>query len=429
MVKIMPLKGLTYSKDKIADFSTVITPPNDVISEQKKEELKQKSKLNFVNLILPDGDGDKYDNSAGLFEKWKKESVFETDKEENVYVYSQSYEVGGKKYCRIGFIALIELEDLGKGVLPHENILEDDLKDRIALISTTEADFGIPFLLYDDRERIADELTVNVIMGKEPDIDFVDEEQVNHKLWKISDIDYIEKLSAEMKKYQCIIADGHHRYTSELKVRYMLNNNNAKYGLMCFVNSFNEGMIILPTNRVVSGLEDVDMRLFLERLNRYFEVDEVLNINELVKKVDDTITMIDKTTNTKNHVIGIYSNINKKGYFLRLKNRYVLNEFYPNRTDIYRKLDANILHKILIEETLGITPEQQRKREHIDFVKGNIETMEKMKDKNMQFGFFVKPPLLREVFLTARADETMPMKSTYFYPKVFSGLVVYDFGE
>lgn len=430
MVEIRALKGLTYNKKKINDFFKVITPPHDVISKEMKEKFKEKSQYNFVNLELPDGDGDKYKNASELFKRWQEENIFKVDKKKTIYVYSHSYYANGKRFSRLGFIALIKLEELGKGVLPHEKILEKDLKDRIELISATKANFGIPFLLYDDREKITDELTKKEIIGKEPFIDFTDEQGVNHKLWKISNKDYIQKLSDEMKKYQCIIADGHHRYTAELKVKGMFNDiKEAKCGLMCFVNSFNEGMVILSTNRVVFGLENIDIDNFLEQIKKYFEVEEVEDINELVRKVENTKIMIDKTINLKNHVLGVYCNINKKSYFLRLKDKNILDNYISEKTDIYKKLDVNILHKIILEEILGITEEQQKKRQHIDFIVGNEETIEKMKDEKFQFAFFLNPPLMREVFLIARANETTPMKATHFYPKVFSGLVLYKFEQ
>lgn len=429
MVKIKALNGLTYSKGKINDFSKVITPPNDVISKEEKEEFKNKSKYNFVNLILPNGNGDKYKNAFNLFNEWQQKNILETDKEKTVYIYSHSYSANGKTFNRLGFIALLKLEGLGKGVLPHEKSSEKELKDRVALISTTKADFGIPFLLYDDRAKITDELIKAEIEGKEPYMDFIDGQEVNHKLWKTTDSGFFKKLSVEMEKHQCIIADGHHRYISELRVWGMLKNiKDAEYGLMCFVNSFNSGMVILPTNRIVFGLKNSDISTFLEQLKKYFEVEEIKNIEDVTKKVESTEIMIDKKINLKNHVIGVYSNINKKGYFLKLKNNDILDKFFPDKTNIYRKLDVNILHKIIIEEILGVPEEQQRTREYVDFIKGNEETIEKMKDESIQFAFFINPPLMREVFLTARANETMPMKSTYFFPKVFSGLVTYKFG-
>ena len=202
-----------------------------------------------------------------------------------------------------------------------------------------------------------------------------------------------------------------------------------KYGLMCFVNSFNDGMVILPTNRIIFGLENIDMAFVLNQLRRYFYVEEIREIKELAKKVEDTDVLVDKNRNLKNHVFGVYSNITKKGYLLRLKEDGILNETFSGKTDIYKKLDVNILHKVIIDQILGITEEQQKNKEHIDFIKGNEETIERMSDETNQLCFFVNPPLMREVFLTARAGEVMPQKATYFFPKVYSGLVIYKFEE
>jgi uncharacterized protein (DUF1015 family) len=427
MVSIKAFRGITYNKDKVKDFSKVITPPNDVISKEGKESFKNKSPYNFVNLILPGEEGNKFEIAAELLQKWQQEGVLSQDEKETIYIYSESYLVDGKEVGRIGFISLIELEDLGKGVLPHEKILEKDLKNRISLISTTKAHFGIPFVLYDDKEKIIDALIASEISGKEPYMEFIDGSSVTHKLWKTSGQEFIDKVQGEMNKYQCIIADGHHRYTSALKVKEALGIDEAGYAPICFVNSFNEGMVILPTNRVVFGLENVDMNSFIDKLKEYFEIEEIKDVSELVDKVSGTEILIDKETNLKNHVFGVYSNLDKKSYFLRLKDSNVLDSILPNDTDIYKKLDVNILHKIIIEKILGIFEEKQTNRENIDFVKGNKETVKRMEDHEMQFAFFVNPPLMREVFLTARANETMPQKSTYFYPKVFSGLVVYKF--
>jgi uncharacterized protein (DUF1015 family) len=196
--------------------------------------------------------------------------------------------------------------------------------------------------------------------------------------------------------------------------------------LLCFVNSFNEGTLILPTNRVIFGLDNLDINEILNKLEQHFKVEEVAK-DQLIRKMDAVEVIIDKSINLKNHVFGVYCNLNKKAYFLTLKNNLVLKDRLPDKTDIYQKLDITILHNLIIEGILGITEEQQKRREHIDFVKGNEETWEKIEENNLQFAFFVKPPLMREVFLIARAGETTPQKTTCFYPKVFSGLVVYDF--
>ena len=134
--------------------------------------------------------------------------------------------------------------------------------------------------------------------------------------------------------------------------------------------------------------------------------------------------MLDKTTNLKNHVFGMYCYLNKKPYFLKLKNNDILDEYYPKDTDVYKKLDINILHKIVFENVLGISEDDQYRGTNIEYTKGSKRALHKLEDKKYQFAFFLNAPLMREIFLTARANETMPQKSTYFYPKVYSGLVI-----
>ena len=427
MAQIRGFKGWLYNKEKIKDFSKVITPPNDVISEKERIEFA-KDKFNFVHLILPQGDGDKYENASKLFKRWKEEGILVRDKDDTIYVYSQSFSFMGKEFSRLGFIALMKLEELGKGMLAHEKVLEKDLNDRISLISTTRSNLEIPFILYDDRQKVIDEVIKNSIRDKHPHIKFTDHKGVTHILWKVTDLQVCNKLSDEMAKYQCVIADGHHRYTSNLKVREMLKSEGANFTLLCFINSFNEGTLIMPTNRVIFGLDDPDINEILNKLKRNFEIEEV-GKDQLIRKIDAVEVMIDKTINLKNHVFGVYCNLNKKAYFLTLRNNAVLEHRLADKTDIYRKLDITILHKLIIEDILGITEEQQKRREHIDFVRGNEETWQTIEENDLQFAFFVKPPLMREVFLIARAGETTPQKTTCFYPKVFSGLVVYDFED
>lgn len=425
MVSIFPLNGWFYGEEHVNDFSKVITPPNDVISSAKKEDFKRKSPFNFVRLILPDGGSDKYENAAKLLQEWISKRIIIRDEEKAIYIYAQTCILGGKEVRRTGFISLLYLEDFGRGVLPHEKILEKDLQDRIMLASAVKADLEIPFFLYDDRERKIDSLIEPEIKGKTPNIDFRDDDCVRHQLWKITNLSFLQNVQEEMDGHQCIVADGHHRYTSELKVRDILNVPGAAFGLVCFVNSFNEGTVILPTNRIVFSLTGLDVNQLLERLREIFVIEKVGEANALAKRVRSTPIMIDKANNLKNHVFGMYDNINRIGYLLKLKDSSILTAAFPNGTDVYCKIDINILHKAVIEGVLGITGEQQKNRENIDFIKGDEETIRKLVNPEVQLAFFVNPPLLREVFLTARAGEIMPQKSTYFYPKVFSGLVLY----
>ncbi len=430
MVEIKPFKGFKYNKEKIKDFSLVITPPYDVINEKEKEEFYNFSEYNTVRLILgkekPGDNGEnKYTRSANYFKNWQKKEILEKDKEDSIYTYSQTFNYNEKTFTRISFVSLVKLEELGKGILPHEKTLEKPFKDRLALIEATKANFGFVFILYDDRQKTIDAMIKDKINNKEPDIKFEDKFKIKHKLWKITDQEFINKLKQGMLQYQCIIADGHHRYKSVLAFK---DENpeleDAKYTMCCFINSFNKGLFILPIDRFVFNLKNVDISKILEQLKEYFEIEEIKDVNELIKKVDDTKIMLDKTINLKNHVFGMYCYLNKKSYFLKLKDNNILDKHYPNNTDVYKKLDINILHKIIFENILNISEEDQYRGTHIEYTKGTKRALDKLEDNKYQFVFFLNTPLMREIFLTARANETMPQKSTYFYPKVYSGLVI-----
>jgi len=426
MVEIKPFKGLRYNKEKINDLGLVITPPYDVINEKEKEEFYALSEYNAVRLIL----GKEGDNIAGYagvaqnFKEWQEKDILKKDDKDSIYIYSQAFSYNGDMFTRIGFVSLVKLEELGKGILPHEKTLEKPFKDRLALINATKANFGCVFVLYDDRQKIIDKIIKDKI-NEEPDMDFEDKFKIKHKLWKVSDEDFINKLKEEMLQYQCIIADGHHRYKSVLKFKEEHPElQEAQHTMCCFINSFNEGLFILPIDRFIFNLENANIDKVLTKLKEYFEIEEIEKVDELIKKVDETSVMIDKTINLKNHVFGMYCYLNKSSYLLKLKNNNILDEYYPNDTDVYKKLDINILHKIIFENILNISEEDQFKGTHIEYTKGSKRALDKLNEGKYQFAFFINAPLMREIFLTARANETMPQKSTYFYPKVYSGFVI-----
>lgn len=428
MVSIKPFKGIRYSKDKIRDFSLVITPPYDVISEKELENFYKKSPYNFSRITLAKGE-DKYAKAAALLDDWIKKGVMVQDKEDSIYVYVQNFKVNGEDKERMGFISLLKIEDIGKGVLDHEKTMAKPVEDRLKLMNTTFANLGQIFILYDDRDCVVDNMLDKEIKGKKPDMEF-EEDGIRQRLWKITDKQLIGKLVKEMERYQVIIADGHHRY----KTRRLFRDahpglEDARYSLSTFVNSFHGGMCILPTNRLVKGIKDISKEDIIKKLEKDFTVEPIKDKNKMISILESTPVMIDKAKNLKNHLIGMYCNMDKTSYILRLNNLDILTNSFNDRSDIYRKLDVNMLHKVIFDRILKIS-EQDQEMVKVEFVKGNHETLNKLKeDSSYQFGFFLNPPLMREVFLTARANELMPQKSTFFYPKVYSGIVIYKMKE
>ena len=222
-----------------------------------------------------------------------------------------------------------------------------------------------------------------------------------------------------MKKHKCVIADGHHRYKTSL---YYSKKDGYNYITACFVDSFNEGLIVLPTNRLIFGVKS-DAGNLIKSISTYFNVEEIGNIKEIPKMLETT-QLINKKSKIKNHAFGFYDNINKKSYFLKLKDINLLSSYFKDKSEAYKNLDVGILHKIIIGKILGVDEIKQEKGTNIEFVKGTEETIKKLKDEKYQFAFFLNPPLIEDIFSTAGANEIMPQKSTYFYPKLYSGLVI-----
>ena len=428
MVAIKPFHGLRYNKEKVKDFSLVITPPYDVINEQERDKFYKKSPYNLSRITLAKGE-DKYEKAANLLDEWIKQGVIVQDKEDCIYIYVQTFKINGEDKERMGFISLLKIEDIGKGVLDHEKTMAKPVEDRLNLMNATFANLGQIFILYDDRQCVVDNILEKEIEGKEPDMDFGDD-GIRQRLWKITNNDIIKKLTKEMEHYQVIIADGHHRYKTRRIFRDVHPGlEDAKYSLSTFVNSFHGGMFILPTNRLVKGLKNVNKEELIKKLEKDFTVELVKNEKEMISAMENTPILIDKAKNLKNHLIGMYCNIDKTAYILKLKNSDILNEDFHDKSDSYKKLDANVLHKVIFDKMLAIS-EKDQEMVKVEFVKGNQETINKLKEDNSyQFGFFLNPPLMREVFLTARANELMPQKSTFFYPKLYSGIVIYKMKE
>ncbi len=435
MVKIKPFRGYHYNPEKVGDFTQVITPPYDVISPEAEKQYYNRSPYNFINVDLPKAQKplNSYENASRILQEWVKEQVLVQDPEPALYVYAHTYTNDNNRasmITRFGFVSLLDLAP-GNDVFAHEQTLQKPFEDRLRLLEATRAYFGLIFLLYDDQERVIDHILETQIRGRDPLVQFKDEDGVLHRLWIVSDPASIKRITTEMEKYTCVIADGHHRFkVSREYYKECIDQNqdpeSARWPMMCFVNSFHEGLIIRPTNRVIFSVQVPDD--LIHRLERKFDVTEEKDIATALRKVRTTQVMIDESRNLKNHVIAMYDNVKKKGYFLRLRDPSALKS---EHSDVYTKTDVNVLHSLVFQDILGISSEDQVKGTKVVYVKGDEATLALMQQdpKRFHFGFFINPPLMREVFNTARSGETMPQKSTYFYPKLYSGVVLHKLPE
>jgi uncharacterized protein (DUF1015 family) len=429
MVQIKPFRGIRFNPRRVADLTAVVVPPYDVISAEQQQQYYHQSPHNIIRISFGRDEWaapgqDRYQYAADMFRQWLADTVLQQDRDDSFYVYSQTYQVLDRTYIRTGLIALFRLVEFGDGIYPHEKTLKGPILDRMQLTEATRAQWGQIFSVYDDREKTIDTLMAPVCR-QAPLINITSADGVGHRLWQLADPATVRDIAAAMGRYHVVIADGHHRYTTALQyARNHPENPRAQYVMMTFVNSFSDGLSILPTNRLVRGLADFSPDDLLRKLEPFFTITRQADTDTMVRELEATPVLLDKTLNLKNHMFGLTCHHPGPAYLLQLKDRQVLDCFIPTSIDVYKKLDVNILHKLVIEHVLGITEEVQKEGRLITYVKGNPETIQQLSRQSYQLGFFVRPPLMREVFLTALAHETMPQKATYFYPKVWTGFVV-----
>ncbi|TFG48328.1 MAG: DUF1015 domain-containing protein, partial [Candidatus Brocadiia bacterium] len=279
-MEIRPFRALRFNKAVVGNTGQCISPPYDVIDADQQEQLYATNQYNVVRIIrgrknASDNESEnEYTRAADYLDNWIKAGALKQDESETIYGYVQDFEINGQTFHRLSFIALAKLEEFGKIVRPHEQILKKPMQDRLNLQKATKATFGLVFMIYDDRDGAA-EKAIAKAATKEPLVELLDEQQVLHRLFAINDKNDIASISGMISRKSCIIADGHHRYTTGLT--YMKENPDnaaAKYQMICFVNSCHEGLIVLATHRAVKNLGDFNAESLITGLKKNFDVTE-----------------------------------------------------------------------------------------------------------------------------------------------------------
>jgi uncharacterized protein (DUF1015 family) len=411
MVSIKPFKGYRYAA---GDISKLICPPYDVISEEHQRRLLELSPFNFVRLIL--GDDPQVEECRRdfqrirlLFETWIRDGVMREEEKASIYVYSQVFDVGGEARRRTGIIPLVRLEDFReKHIYPHEKVISRHVEDRYALMEATKANFGMVFGIYADPDRSVDSLAEEVLGGKPLSSCTMDD--VVHELWRMEDANVIERLRGEMADKKVYIADGHHRYTTALRYRDAHpEREDAKYVMMTLVNMYNEGLVIFPTHRLVRrGLHDT--KRILAGIEDRFHI-EPSSPEEMIARIRG-----------KKFSYGF--TCEGDAYVIRLRDPKALDAI-PGRSEALKHLDVTVLHEMILKPIFGIDTEDANIEEKLTYVKGLPGTTAQRSTEDHAFGFFMNAVDMDEIVRVAGDHEVMPQKSTFFHPKVYSGLVVH----
>lgn len=414
MAYIKPFKGLRYNLEKTM-LKQVIAPPYDIISKDMREALEIKSPYNIVKLILPEGEN-KYAGAAHLLDTWQSEEILLKDELMSFYLYEQEYEFDHKRYSRIGFIGLAKIEEFKKNIImPHEKILSTPVEDRFNLLRECKANLSSVFSLYLDNEKKLDKLFYYVKKTM-PSASAVDDDGVKNTIWVISEEKDVNFLIDFMKDKKLYIADGHHRYTTALNYMKMMREMNHDgvdnirdydFVMMMFVNFYDDGLKIFPTHRVIDMREDFNIDNFMNKVKKFFDV----KMLEGEGKIEEFFS--DKAPTR----IIIY--FESKYYGIVLKD-----EFFEGLHPIYRKINTFILHEFIIKNCLSIKDEDVLKNKGINFVH-NFQDVKKLCNVKNTIGFLLPAVNIDVVREIAENNLTMPQKSTYFYPKLSSGLVIY----
>ena len=433
-MQIKPFKAFRFDEAVVGEVGRCIAPPYDIISDAQQERLYKKSEHNIVRIIKgkttasDNGENNQYTRAADYLNKWIEQGALKQDTAETIYAYVQDFELAGTQYQRFSFIALAKLEEFGKVVRPHEQILDKPMLDRLNLKKATAARFGLVFMLYEDEQKVADKI-ISRAATTSPLIDFIDEQNVRHRLFVITAREDIEQIAKMMNDKSCIIADGHHRYTTALNYSKESGNTTAKHQMFAFANTSQKGLIVLATHRLVDNLENFRYEKLIAQLKENFELTE-LKFNSPKTKMDARQKMLAqmkaKHDNNKN-AFGIYGS-NNAFYVAVLRDKKVMDSFVPDMSKAWRELDVSILHKLILEKMLGIDEERLVKGENLQYVKDTPnaidESISQVDAGHKQAAFFMNPIKMQQLKLVTDAGERMPQKSTYFYPKIYTGLTI-----
>jgi uncharacterized protein (DUF1015 family) len=436
-MQVKPFKAFRFNANVVSDAGDCIAPPYDVISDAQREQLYAKSTYNIVRIIKgkttasDNGQNNQYTRAADSLALWVGQGALKQDPEEAIYAYMQDFEQAGVQYQRRSFVALGKLEEFGQTVKPHEQVLRKPMVDRLNLKRATRADFGLVFMLYEDRQKVADGLMAKAAGGK-PLIDFVDEQDVRHRLFAITANKDIEQIAGMMSDKSCIIADGHHRYTTGLVYSKENGNPAAAYQMIAFANVHQEGLLVLATHRLVANIKDFSMEGLLSRLAEKFEVTryEFNSAQTKTKARQKMLEHMKAEHESDKNAFGVYG-LHEAFYVIVLKDKRAMDTVVDDMSPAWKALDVSVLHKLILEGMLGIDEEKLAQGEHIQYVKDTPNAIDdsiaQVDAGQRQVAFFMNPVKIQQLKEVTDAGERMPQKSTYFYPKVYSGLTINKF--
>jgi len=429
---IKAFKAYRFNQETVGNPGDCIAPPYDVIDSSMQDELYRRNQYNIVRAIKgkPDtsdnADNNVYTRAAEYLDTAVDAGALKQEDNEAIYAYVQDFEIAGQSFQRSGIIACGKLKAFGEGVQPHEKTLEGPKADRLNLTRATACQLGQIFMLYDDAANV-DRQIISKAIQKQAVIDTADEHIVRHRLFVIDEQDSIDAFTAMMADKQTVIADGHHRYETALNYWDETQDAEAAYQMLTFVNMRNEGLVIQPTHRLLVDMDDFDVAAVLEDLKAEFEIAEFAFTSGAERQEARRQMFEMMQENDHENIFGLYAGT-KAFYAICLKDSKFMVALCPEMSEAAQRLDVNVLHKLILEKHLDICDAKLASQSHLVYIKDMGDAIDqsvaKVDSGKSQGVFFMNSTRIEQVQAIASTGEKMPQKSTFFYPKIFSGLTV-----
>jgi len=426
-LKAMPAMRFT---DKAGEIAELCCPPYDIISEEQRLGYLSKNEHNIIRLELPKGDNP-YEDAGKTLNEWLSDEILAFD-EESLYVYEEeftdSFSIGEPRRMKIrGIIGRVKLEEFSKGiVLPHEETLSKAKDDRLNLMKATACNFSQIYSLYHDEQGVT-RARMQAIAAGEPLQSFTDNDGITHRIWRCSDAETIAALSTDFADRKLYIADGHHRYETGINYRNWRREQGISqpgdacdYIMMMLVDMEDDGLLVLPTHRLVRDIDNFDAAALCEKAAELFEIESIAG------GADEVNAILNDRYAAGKHAFALY---NSEWKVMTLRSDDVMKDIMPDASDALRGLDVSILHTLVLERLLGIDKANMAAQKNLVYTRDFTEAVESVDSGEFQCAFILNPTRVTEIRDVAIAGEKMPQKSTYFYPKLITGMLMNRLAE
>jgi uncharacterized protein (DUF1015 family) len=426
---LLPFRALRYDSKRV-DLASVVAPPYDVIDERHQGVLYERSPHNVVRLIL-NRDTDRHASAAGHLADWTRSGLLRRDAEPALWLYVQNFQHDQARFERTGIIGVVPLAPFESGrVRPHERTLSAPKEDRMRLLQACQVNLSPIFGLYSGRQealaparRWADRTP--------PTVDLTDEFGIRHRTWKIADPDGVRDITTALEGATILIADGHHRYETALAhrdhlqaTRVLAPDDPANFIMMYLCGLEDPGLLVLPTHRVLRRMARFDAPAFVEALRRDFEVRECASTGERRHRLLAELEGSDDRVRFGVIVEGLAT-----PYIIRLRDDGAIRRAAPELPQVVRQLDVTILDRLILRGILGLEADAAARTGQLSYSHDAAETLQSIDSGKAQMAFLLSRPDLGQLQAVCSSGETMPQKSTYFYPKLLTGLLFHPLSQ